>query len=452
MRQKLHLLFLAAVLMAQALWVEAKIITLKSGTSLEGEVLDETETTVTIRLTKGTHVNIDKKDIEAIEEIPPTPTPSEDEALSNEPSPMKLELRKGDPTPTPIPIVPISVRFRRVEFTRTKKDAVPIIAGQGQEDTAHQDHSEEEKGEVIGHGKPFGRVLCLDEGNKYKIYSGSWYPLRNGQDIQVGDRVNASVGRVEVQALDGAKIGFYGGAVGQMRLAGVAMEKGKSWVEYKGEKPFTLEVQGVQALLKSATMAVEFLKSGFKMTLLSGEARFLKTPEGTLILDRAVAPKMFLVGAERTLLSQPQVPAQTFQADLKNWEADFQIASAKAASEAGPSEAEIDPEAAEELAALNKVAMAIKNFCLDLNHFPSETPPVLKDLFESPGDPKWKGPYLTDLTPPLRDRWGTEIHYETKPNPDKKGVYAEILSFGPDKISQDGKGDDLGLIIAEPVE
>lgn len=69
-------------------------------------------------------------------------------------------------------------------------------------------------------------------------------------------------------------------------------------------------------------------------------------------------------------------------------------------------------------------------------------------LIEDPGLPGWKGPYISEKTLPLLDRWGGRIRYSLKKSPNSGNIFGEIHSDGPDRIDAgESKGDDLISLI-----
>lgn len=69
-------------------------------------------------------------------------------------------------------------------------------------------------------------------------------------------------------------------------------------------------------------------------------------------------------------------------------------------------------------------------------------------LIEDPGLPDWKGPYISEKTLPLLDRWGGIIRYSLKKSPNSGNIFGEIHSAGPDRIDAgESKGDDLISLI-----
>jgi hypothetical protein len=425
-----------------------EILNLKSGDSLEGDILDETETTVTFRLLKGTTIRVLKADIENLDLDLPVPMASEEAEQSlGKTSDLNLNLH-GEPTPTPIPVIPLTMRFKRVEFPQGRLGAVSSspLGGQPFAEPPKLDK------DLPGLGKPFGRAFVLQEGNKYKPYGGTWLALRNGQILLIGDQVNIIVGGAQVRTQDGASVTFSPGSAAQLLLSKTSVEKGKMWVQNTGDAPFSLSVQGVEAVLRSGAVGLEFLRSGVKLNFFEAEARILREGDGTVLSPKIEGSSSVLVGVERNLVPQgPAVPAQI--QEWKDWRAAFETLAAQStgfADTAGSVSDSTDPMVITEWNQLEKVARSIQNFHLDLKHFPREAPTVLKDLFENTGEPGWKGPYLPGLSPPLRDVWGTPLQYRLRSDPREGGAFAEVLSLGADKVSQEGKGDDQGLIVLGP--
>ena len=84
---------------------------------------------------------------------------------------------------------------------------------------------------------------------------------------------------------------------------------------------------------------------------------------------------------------------------------------------------------------VDAIDAACDAYHLAMNKYPAS----LNDLFGSPGDSTWEGPYL-HVTFSLVDPWGQAIRYDPK-GPRHKGTRPDIWSAGPDK--KDATDDDI---------
>ena len=87
---------------------------------------------------------------------------------------------------------------------------------------------------------------------------------------------------------------------------------------------------------------------------------------------------------------------------------------------------------------INNFISALDSYYLDTSNYPS-THQGLNALFETPGDPDWKGPYLLKSIP--NDPWGNPFVYRA---PGRNGAY-EIISFGADGI-EGGTDQDKDIV------
>lgn len=419
-----------------------EVVHLKSGDTIEGEILDQSEKAVSVRLPKGITVSIAREDIESIEkEAPPLET---NEAPGTEvEGSIGFSLGEGEPTPTPLPIVPISIRFKRVEFT--KKDRAVISGGAVSEASDEAASYPDSSREIAGLGDEYGTARSYADGNKYRPFRGTWLALRGNQRLYVGDTLNPLAGPVELLQKDKAKVGLYQGGMAHLRLNGVFVERGRTWVENRGEYPFVVDLLSVHITLFTGLLQIEFLRSGVKIVLLEGQGQILKEPEHDVLLERVHAPASLLIGSDRRVVKQ-DTPVEAARKEWEKWNA----AMAAAEKESAAAFAGGDPQRSAQIAQLERLAQAIQDFHVDLGHFPREEPPFFKDLVENNGETGWRGPYLVGADLPLKDVWDAPIRYRLKPDPKGNGIAAEILSTGPDKKSQDGDGDDIGFLVEGP--
>lgn len=90
-------------------------------------------------------------------------------------------------------------------------------------------------------------------------------------------------------------------------------------------------------------------------------------------------------------------------------------------------------------AQMDALAKAINAYRLDMGRYPPASP-GLRALLESPGDPRWRGPYMEGAIPP--DPWGSAYQYRS---PGEQGRDFEIRSLGRDR-APGGSGDDADLV------
>lgn len=86
-------------------------------------------------------------------------------------------------------------------------------------------------------------------------------------------------------------------------------------------------------------------------------------------------------------------------------------------------------------ARINVIENAIGTYRLDVGKYPR----ALEELVNSPGDPKWKGPYLKESQ--LVDPWGNQYQYK---RPGGGGRDYDLLSYGADS-AQGGEEDNADI-------
>jgi len=86
-------------------------------------------------------------------------------------------------------------------------------------------------------------------------------------------------------------------------------------------------------------------------------------------------------------------------------------------------------------ARIGVIETAIGTYRLDVGKYPRS----LEELVNSPGDPKWKGPYLRESQ--LIDPWGSPYQFK---RPGSGGRDYDLLSYGEDK-AQGGEGENADI-------
>jgi hypothetical protein len=83
---------------------------------------------------------------------------------------------------------------------------------------------------------------------------------------------------------------------------------------------------------------------------------------------------------------------------------------------------------------------AIQNYRKDVGEYPS-TEQGFKVLLNGDGISNWKGPYVSEFVPDT-DPWGTPFIYRKIDQPEGVPIL-DIHSAGPNRIDENGFGDDL---------
>lgn len=89
-------------------------------------------------------------------------------------------------------------------------------------------------------------------------------------------------------------------------------------------------------------------------------------------------------------------------------------------------------------AQIDALSKALQAYRIDMGQFPS-TERGLRVLVESPGDARWRGPYLSGPVP--ADPWGAPYHYRA---PGGGGRDYDLISWGRDRVAG-GSGDDADV-------
>jgi len=420
-------------------------VQLKSGDTLEGEILDESTSTVSVQLPSGIVVRLSRDEIDSIdEELEFAEEIQEvtDEFVEN----FDFSIGPGGAvrTPTPIAWEPIKVRLGRRGFKPISHyftDYEESKDANDQPETVAPD-----EGSRIG--EEYGQVISLEGSTKFREHKSTWLPVRLGQPLKVGDEINTLNGRLEIVAKGGALVGLYPVTRVKTGVNEVEIKRGKAWVEQRGNNTFTVQVSGLAVRLKKAIFYLEQLRTGFKLLLLEGEARFSASSDTADAGEKVHGPKSFLLGRGQALLQQPTFPASAAK-DWQSWREAFPHVDTDPSSDWVP-DLEIPEDQIEPLKDLETIAIALQAYHTDVGHFPAEGEDSLAHLVAHRGEPGWKGPYLEGAGTLLIDRWGTPIHYGIRSGEQEGAELAEIYSLGPDKQYQAGKGDDIGLIIEPP--
>ena len=432
-----------------------KIIELSSGNSLEGEIVDETDGQISLKLRSGLVLRLSRESVRAILDPSEAVVEEEEEVVREVTDELNLSklFESPNPTPTPLTIVPLDLRLnfklQRDRNPNTLRPLPPILANPV-EDLETIDLKPQE--EAIG--QDYGKVIWTQGLLKYRPARGVWRPALTDTPIAVGDQINSLSGRAQVLSTAGILTRLHAGTQALFESGGNRLEEGKAWVRNtSSEEPFSVHLAGIEAVIEKAILNVEYLKTGYKVVLLEGVATLFKQPENEVIQGDLVGPVSILLDINRDVV-QVSPPTETAIQEWKAWEANSpkpdpaSLALASATGEA--SLADRETLFLNQIDDLQILAEGVQSFYLDMGKFPQEKRPFLADLSTDPNDGDWRGPYLGDKTPPLLDQWGSELVYRIRTDPISAEIQAEIFSLGPNKQFESGEGDDVGIVIPRP--
>lgn len=432
-----------------------KIVELSSGNTLEGEIIDETDGQVSLKLRTGLVLRLSRDTIRAILDPSEVVVEEETEILPEATDELNLSklFESPNPTPTPLTIVPLDLRLnfklQRDRNPNTLRPLPPILA-----DPVEALEEVDLKSPEEAIGQDYGKVVWTQGLLKYRPAGGVWRPALTDTSIAIGDQINTLSGRAQIYSTAGIVTRLHAGTQIVFEAGGNRIEEGKAWIQNSSsEESFSVHIAGIEAVIERGILNVEHLKTGYKIVLLAGEAALFKQPEKEVIQGDLQGPTSVLLDINREVV-QISPPAETA---IQEWEA-WEISAPKPdpASMALGGAAEDAPLADREMRFLNQIddlqilAEGVQSYYLDMGKFPRERRPFLADLSTDPNDSDWKGPYLGDRTPPILDQWGSELVYRIRTDPISAEIQAEIFSLGPNKQFEGGEGDDVGIVIPRP--
>lgn len=452
---------LLLIMATSTAWCQERILYLKSGDTLEGTLAGETEKTISLRLSSGVVVSIDREQVESVE-TPESISALQEEFLRETAEQMEeapeVDLRNVfqtvNPTPTPIPIrrlgsLQVRKKFKANEYRASlvAKDAeaeklepvraLPMIPEQDDEGNRN-----------------FGVITYLEPGPKVRRGSESWEVLEKDQLLNPGDEINTLEGRLEITTQKGNLVRIEPNTEFLLERTKGVLSRGRIWMQSFSRSYSAVDVGNISVRLQpNGLLHIETLRSGNKMILSDGQIRLHNLPETPRLLRTLQGPATIWVDGDNVLTIEEGVePVQA--ARWEEWERKILESVTPAAFGAGltadASPVEIDSERTKEL--LLRIADALNRLYLDVGAFPSETEtPLLKSLFEDGGAAGWKGPYMTDIPFPLLDSHGNELVYRIFIPEGETAAAAGVYSKGPNNQFEEGEGDDLGILIPAPV-
>jgi hypothetical protein len=267
----------------------------------------------------------------------------------------------------------------------------------------------------------------------------------------VGDEINTLDGRLELLAIGGTLIGVYPFAWMEAQVDSLRLLRGNAWFEHRGDRLFQVEIAGVRVGIRNALLFTEPLRSGYKVQVLEGGVYVLDANNPSVSGDKLNSPLTLLIGQGKSVIQQPGVGPNLAE-EHRLWRSAFPNV-----ERMEPVMAELDDNQRQQLAMLEKIALALQAFHRDVGSFPDPQKEGLQSLVQAPdGVKNWKGPYHdlaggggSDIP---TDTWGTPVVYALLLDPanGNQQPTALLFSLGPDKTFQEGEGDDIGLQIPPP--
>lgn len=97
---------------------------------------------------------------------------------------------------------------------------------------------------------------------------------------------------------------------------------------------------------------------------------------------------------------------------------------------------------------LESIKQSILRYVRDMGHLPPQDRGLdyIQNNLES--SRQWRGPYLDpQFSLPVRDLWGREVIYRIQKSPQSGRVYAELISGGPNGRFDEGRADDIKVLV-----
>ena len=450
-------LFLAVLCFISSGWTDT--IHLRTGRTIKGRIIDETETQYQIEMTAiGATLWIDRDSVDRIETtqeaVPPTATPIPEP----DPDRPRLEIIRSSDSREPTPPSRLGDPVRA---------AVPGRVG-----------DEEIKATLI---------TAADGTVEAQSGDGPWRPVQAGSSIGPLDRIRTSRdGRVEL-------VTFYeDGSQARMRLmentevspdpedrSTINLSRGRLWsqteaAEKAGEISLQVKAPNAVAAIRGRSTLVCFdlgLDGRAMISLFSGETRVEGAGGARQSLRRL---QMAVLDRMGTLERMDEVDPDLIE-EWDGWSETFEDLALYAHAAGGIIAGEVVESMARQIEEehqlyagilddantmilanrqaelLNRYGEGFTAYYRDMGRFPPAEGPF-EHLFRNvTNDPDWNGPYLEgDVSLPVKDRWGTEILYELQHTPGGT-PYLSLRSLGPNRMDDQGKGDDISVIIRRPI-
>ena len=454
------LLFLAltAGLLSAGWPAYADRVVLKGGTTLIGTVTRESESQVSLEIEGGGSMTLPRSLIESLE---------------------ITETASAGRSPATAAATPVSILI--VVPTATPSATATALAAKPSA-TAELTPEEIEK---IGQGRPlFGKTRDTVGIVEVKRPGKDWEETPTDTVLFEGDELRTQNGRTKIfvdrpeqqTEIRVKENSGFSVPAGESTIT-IDLQKGKVWSRLKSltdaEKvKFRIRTPNAIAGVRGTLFYAEMLPKDSKFAVFEGKVEVIgrTRPELSRTVDRLKAVR---VSVEEQFSSLLDVDPN----EIKEWEewdewakqtkADLAPYVAGVPGAKRIVDAQIDQVAAEgklysQMAAeanrlvlrnrqsekMESVKRSVLRYTEHVGHLPAEDYGLtyLQNNIES--SPQWQGPYLDpEFSLPIRDLWGKEITYRIQVSPTSGNVYAELISNGPNRLFNDGKGDDLRVLI-----
>jgi hypothetical protein len=437
---------------------------LKGGVIYEGRVIHQNESEVTFELLDGGTMTLPTSLIDQIDEsaLPEaateTPTPAPEETVEVIP-----------PTFTPLQ--------EAVSQYKPSEQKKALGAGLSAEELAN-----------LGQGRPrFGETFDTVGIVEVKRPGVDWEEMPGETVLFQGDRLRTKNGRTkilsensevsnELRVKEESSL-----AIPQGEKSGtVELNKGRLWSRIKAKTRaedvrFRIRTPNAVAGVRGTHFYVEMQPERSRVAVFEGEVevRGRKTPSRAERLSRL---KALHVARDETFSNILDVDPQELK-EWKEWDewaaqtkADLRPFTGGVPGARGVVEGMIDSVAAEgklhsslvhdanrtilrnrQMDRLDDIGAVVLEYVEDMGHFPPEDKGFTHLQYNIENAPNWNGPYFgEDFMLPPEDMWGKEIIYRQRTSPKTGKVYGELISSGPNKRAEDGRGDDVRTLIIPP--
>ena len=439
-------------------------VILKGGTVISGKVIEKKDGMITVSVDGGGSMTLPENMLESIV-LSPTQPPQP----ITTPSPTPISVLVIVPTATPTSAPP----------TETPAHSLQEVKSATREWT-------EAEIEKIGQGrKRFGRTQDTVGVVQVKRPGQNWEELPGDTFLFEGDELKTLQGRTKI-LLDRPthQTEMRVNENSQLKIpqeeetSTVDLLRGKMWSRIKalsaaGEVKFQVRTPNAVAGVRGTLLYVEMLPQDVKVAVFEGNV---------LVYGRREPAQRTSIGQLKAVLVSKENDRLSSLLDvdpneIKEWEewdewakqtkADLAPYTAGVPGAKGIVEGQIDQIAAEgklysQMAAegnrlvlrnrqsdhLESMKQSIFKYYQDLGHLPAEDRGLdyLQNNLDS--TPRWQGPYLeSQFQLPVRDLWKQEILYRIQTSEKSGKVYAELISSGPNRRFDEGRGDDIRVII-----
>lgn len=426
-----------------------------NGMVREGEVLEVTDEHVKMKI-RGMVITFSRDQVEsiALDEPEDVASPSEPEEAA---TPIGIRVYQ---TPTPQPVTPTPVATPAQAAAAGVADATASGPGDG--------------AEGAGSSQRFGTITAVKGAVQIQREGEDWQEARVGMVVNFGDAIRTADGKVrvvergqwDVRTLPGTMIRAFRDDSGPA----VDLTEGKVWSKVEpapGGRPASYRVRTPNAIagVRGTLFAVEQKPKGDSRVAVfegavdavgEGEIRAVEINQAA----RFSADKRFLG-------LTPAPPTERDEWDFwDQWQAEVeaigrqfpiggeviagmgaQIAAEQKLYEQMMRERNQQVMVAQIEQAMQGIRTEILRYERDMGDLPPPNEFWQAMQYPLTENPNWRGPYGPPNTPlPAKDRFGNTIDIAVGQTPGGRLVL-QLVSFGPNKRSDGGRGDDIVLMI-----